>query len=44
MFLNPEDVEKVRVGSLLSQVAKRGLGLFLYPHEAGRRYNETVMI
>ena len=27
MFLKPEDLEKVRVGSLLSLVANTGLGL-----------------
>jgi hypothetical protein len=27
MFLKPEDFEKVRAGSLLSLVAKKGLGL-----------------
>jgi hypothetical protein len=44
MFLKPEDLEKVRVSSLLSLVVNRGLGLVSQPHEAARRHSGTVMI
>ena len=43
-FLKPEDLENVRVGSLLSLVANTVLGLFLSPHKSARRYNGTMMI
>jgi hypothetical protein len=39
MFLKPEDLEKVRVSSLLSLVANTGLGLFPSLHEQAMRYN-----
>jgi hypothetical protein len=44
MFLKPEDLEKVRVCSLLSLVANTGLGLISYPHKLVMRYNGTVLI
>jgi hypothetical protein len=44
MFLKPEDLENVRVSSLLSLVAKTGLGLFSQPHRTARRHNGTAMI
>jgi hypothetical protein len=44
MFLKPEDLEKVRVGSLLSLVANTRLSLIAKPHGPARRYNGTVMI
>jgi hypothetical protein len=40
MFLKPEDLEKVRVDSLLNPVTNTGLG----SHEPARRYSRTVMI
>ena len=44
MFLRHEDLEKVRVSSLLSLVANTGLGLVLQPHEPARKYNGTGTI
>ena len=44
MFLKPEDLEKVRVSSLLSLVASTGCGLVTYPHKPARRYNGTILI
>ena len=44
MFLKPEDLEKVRMGSLLSLVTNTGLGLVFQPHKPARRYNGTILI
>jgi hypothetical protein len=44
MFLKPEDLEKMRVSSLLSLVANTGLDLVSQPHRPARRYNGTVII
>jgi hypothetical protein len=44
MFLKPEDIENVRVSSLLSLVANTGLGLISLPHGLARRHNGTAMI
>jgi hypothetical protein len=44
MFLKPEDLENVRVSSLLSLVANTGLGLVSWPHGPARRHNGTAMI
>jgi hypothetical protein len=44
MFLKPEDLENVRVSSLLSLVANTELGLVFLPHRLARRYNGTAMI
>jgi hypothetical protein len=44
MFLKPEDLEKVRMGSLLSLVANTGLDLVSSPHKLARRNNGTAMI
>jgi hypothetical protein len=43
-FLKPEDLENMRVSSLLSLVATTGLGLVSYPHGPARRHNGTAMI
>jgi hypothetical protein len=44
MFLKPEDLEKVRMGSLLSLVANTGIGFVSQPHGPARRYDGIVMI
>jgi hypothetical protein len=44
MFLMPEDLENVRVSSLLSLAANTGLGLVSPPHGLARRHNGTAMI
>jgi hypothetical protein len=44
MLLKPEDLEKVRVSSLLSLVANTGLGLVSQRHKLARRHNGTVMM
>jgi hypothetical protein len=44
MFLKPEDLENVRVSSLLSLVASTWLGLISLPHGPERRHNGTAMI
>jgi hypothetical protein len=44
MFLKPEDLEKVRMGSLLSLVTNTGLGLVSQPHKPARRYSGTILI
>jgi hypothetical protein len=47
MLLKPEDLQEVKVSSLLSLVANTGLGLVSSPHEKAeeaRRYNGTGMI
>jgi hypothetical protein len=44
MFLKPEDIEHVRVSSLLSLVANTGLGLVSQPHRPARRHNGIAMI
>jgi hypothetical protein len=44
MFLRPEELEKVRVSSLLSLVASTVLGFAPYAHEPARRYSGTEMM
>ena len=44
MFLKPQDLQTMRVGSLLSLVANTGLGLVSQPHQPAMRCNGTVMI
>jgi hypothetical protein len=44
VFLKPEDLENVRVSSLLSLVANTGLGLVSQPHKPARRYHGTILI
>jgi hypothetical protein len=44
MFLKPEDLENIRVSSLLSLVVNTGLGLVSQPQKLVMRYNGTVMI
>jgi hypothetical protein len=44
MFLKPEDLENVRVGSLLSLVANKRLCLIFSRHESARRYNEIIWV
>jgi hypothetical protein len=43
-FLKPEDLENVRVSSLLSLVANTGLGLISQPQRPARRLSVTAMI
>jgi hypothetical protein len=44
MFLKPEDLEKVRMSSLLSLVANTGLGLVSEPYEQARECNGPLLI
>jgi hypothetical protein len=44
MSLKPDDLENVRVSSLLSLVANAGLGLVSQSHRLVRRHNGTAMI
>jgi hypothetical protein len=44
MLLKPEDLEKVRMSSLLSLVANAGLRLVSELRTPPRRYNGTILI
>jgi hypothetical protein len=44
MFLKPEDLETLKVSSLLSLVANTWLGLVSQSHRLVRRHNGTAMI
>jgi hypothetical protein len=44
MFLKPEDLEKVRVSSLLSLVTNTEIGLISEPPKPARRHSGPAMI